>query len=72
MLAKFVVDGNEVSITAAPAVLNKLALLSINAARHYSSTGYEGLADEARQYFDGLINVLDDAGFFDTLKNDKH
>ena len=47
MLAKFTVDGKEISITATPAVLNKLALLSFNAARHCNSTGYEGLADEA-------------------------
>ena len=72
MLAKFNVDNNEISITTTPAVLNKLALFSFNAARYYNSTGYEGLADEAMQYFDGLVNALDDAGFFDKLKNDKH
>ena len=68
MLAKFNVDGNEISITASETVLNKLALFSFNAARHYNSTGYEGLADEAMQYFDGLVNALDDAGSFDELK----
>ena len=69
MLAKFNVDNNEISITTTPAVLNKLALFSFNAARHYNSTGYEGLADEAMQYNEGIFNALDDAGFFDELKN---
>ena len=69
MLAKFNVDGNEISITASETVLNKLALLSFNAARHYYSTGYEGLADEAMQYNVGIFNALDDAGFFDELES---
>ena len=69
MLAKFRVDNNEISITASQEVLNKLALLSINAARHYNSTGYEGLADEAMQYNVGIFNALDDAGFFDELES---
>ena len=69
MLAKFNVDNNEISITTTPAVLNKLAQFSFNAARYYNSTGYEGLADEAMQYNVGIFNALDDAGFFDKLES---